>query len=83
MHCQRKAKEAVRGHEYVVKAEKYLVIDIGGGTVDIASQYIVGDQIEKIAPPVGNSSCGGATVNKEFSNFSKSLLMIQSSHATL
>ena len=69
MHCRRKTKEAVRGHEYVMKAEKYLVIEIGGGTVDIASQHIVGDQIEKIAPPVGNSSCGGATVNAEFSKF--------------
>ena len=69
MHCRRKAKEAVKGHEYVVKAEKYLVIDIGGGTVDIASQYIVGDQIVNRAPPVGNSSCGGATVNEEFSKF--------------
>ena len=52
-----------------MKAEKYLVVDIGGGTVDIASQCIVGDQIEKIAPPVGNSSCGGTTVNEEFSKF--------------
>ena len=69
IHCRHKAKEASRGHEYLVKAEKYLVVDIGGGTVDIASHRVVGDHIEEIAPPVGNSSCGGTTVNEEFSKF--------------
>ena len=53
----------------MVKAEKYLGIDIGGGTVDIASHRVVGDHIEEIAPPTGNSSCGGTTVNEEFSKF--------------
>ena len=49
MHCQRKAKKAVRGHGYVVKAEKYLVIDIGGGTVDIEDGRGPG-QIQKAGP---------------------------------
>ena len=68
IHCQRKAKEAVRDSEYVVNAKSYIIVDIGGGTVDITSHAIVGDGIEEIATPVGNF-WGGTTVNEEFSKF--------------
>ena len=51
-----------------MRPERYLVVDIGGGTVDIASHRIVDSHIEEIAPPVGNF-CGGTTVNEEFSKF--------------
>ena len=54
--------------QYLVKAEKYLVVDIGGGTVDIASHAIVGGQPKEIAPPAGNF-WGGTTVNEKFSEF--------------
>ena len=68
MHCQHKAKEAGKGLEFVVRPERYLVVDIGGGTVDIASHRIVDSHIEEIAPPASNF-WGGATVNDEFSKF--------------
>ena len=68
MHCQHKAKVAGKGLEYLVRPERYLVVDIGGGTVDIASQSIVEGCIVEIVPPVGNF-WGGITVNKEFSKF--------------
>ena len=38
IHCRQKAKVA---QQYLVRAENYLVVDIGGGTVDIASHGIV------------------------------------------
>ena len=68
IHCRRKAEEAGRGSQYVVRGKNYLVVDIGGGTVDIASHKLVGGRIEELAPPAGNFS-GGTTVNEEFSKF--------------
>ena len=52
----------------MVRAKNYLVVDIGGGTVDIASHAIEKGRIIEIAPPAGNF-CGGTTVNEEFSEF--------------
>ena len=52
-----------------MKGKNYLVVDIGGGTVDIASHRILDDRsIKEIAPPAGNF-WGGTTVNEEFSKF--------------
>ena len=68
IHCRHKAKVAGKGPQDVVSAKKYLVVDIGGGTVDIASHAIVGGSIEEIATPAGNF-WGGTTVNEEFSKF--------------
>ena len=68
IHCRRTATEAGKGPEYVVPAQSYIVIDIGGGTVDIASHKIVDGRIEEIVIPVGNF-WGGTTVNEKFSEF--------------
>ena len=68
VHCQHKAEMSGKGLEYLVRPERYLVVDIGGGTVDIASQSIVEGCIVETAPPVGNF-WGGITVNEEFSKF--------------
>ena len=66
IHCRQKAKVA---QQYLVRAENYLVVDIGGGTVDIASHGIVDEGcIEELAQPAGNF-WGGTTVNEEFSKF--------------
>ena len=51
-----------------MRPERYLVVDIGGGTADIASHHIVDGHIKEIAPPAGKF-CGGTTVNEEFSKF--------------
>ena len=59
---------AGRGAQYVVIAEKYLVVDIGGGTVDISSHCIEGGCIKKLAQPVGKF-WGGTAVNEKFSKF--------------
>ena len=68
IHCRRKAKKASRASEFAIKSKSYIVVDIGGGTVDIASHAIVHDRIVEIAPPAGNF-WGGTTVNEEFSKF--------------
>ena len=52
-------------------AGSYLVVDIGGGTVDISALRVSsrsGGNIEAIHPPTG-SDFGGTKVNKEFETF--------------
>ena len=52
-------------------AGSYLVVDIGGGTVDISALRVSsrsGGNIEGIHPPTG-SDFGGTRVNKEFETF--------------
>lgn len=73
IHCRFKAKEAGKSSEYLVNAQSYIVVDIGGGTVDIASHAIVGGSIEEIAIPAGNF-WGGTTVNEAFSKFLQSFV---------
>ena len=50
------------------KSHKYIVVDIGGGTVDVTAQKLLssnGDNtVEVIHPPVGNDG-GGTSVNRE------------------
>ena len=48
--------------------ENYLLIDVGGGTVDIVSHAIVGGNLEELIPPKGNDA-GGTTVNETFRKF--------------
>ena len=42
-----------------------MVLDIGGGTVDITAYQIEDGVIEVIAIPTGND-CGGTKVNEQF-----------------
>ena len=67
IHCRRAAKEAGKNAEFR-KAKNYLVVDIGGGTVDIATHALVGEHIEELAPSAGNF-WGGTTVNEAFQDF--------------
>ena len=68
IHCRQTAMEAGRASEFAMNSEIYLVVDVGGGTVDITSHAIVGGRIEEIAPPAGNF-WGGTTVNEVFLKF--------------
>ena len=57
-------------------ASSYLIIDIGGGTVDISAHPVV-EKVETyihvVYPPTGND-CGGTRVNKEFRGFLQTLV---------
>ena len=58
------------------RATSYLIVDIGGGTVDISAHHVVRDpepHIKVIHPPTGND-WGGTKVNKEFSNFLQNMV---------
>ena len=52
-------------------SNRFLVVDIGGGTVDTSAYQISSapeQHIEVILPPAGND-CGGSMVNKKFAEF--------------
>lgn len=59
LHCR---------HVRKFKEESYVLVDIGGGTVDIVSHRIANGHLEEINPPKGNT-WGGATVNTTFQKF--------------
>ena len=52
-----------------LQSYRYVVINIGGGTVDVTvHRHDQGKGVRVITPPTGNT-CGGTIVNKEFSKF--------------
>ena len=58
----------------------YLIVDMGGGTVDISAHKVIGyvglqkgPIVEELHPPVGND-CGGAKVNQAFVTFLERLV---------
>ena len=56
-------------------SKKYVVLDIGGGTVDITSQCKQGvtGTLDVLTVPTGNS-CGGTKVNEEFSKLLQNIV---------
>ena len=55
-------------HVREFKEDSYLLVDIGGGTVDIVSHRIIEGHFEEIDLPKGNA-WGGVTVNATFQKF--------------
>ena len=79
IYCQSLSEQQVA--EYC-KAQKpyqstcYLVVDIGGGTVDISAHRVssaADKYIQVVHPPTGND-CGGSRVNKKFEKFLERLV---------
>ena len=70
IYCQTMNNKAMPDHCKIdgsIRSDRYLVIDIGGGTVDITAHRHNEEQgIEVITEPIGND-CGGMKVNQEFS----------------
>lgn len=74
IYCHSDAQKLHAAYSSVPSARpgSYLVVDIGGGTVDI-SAYRIADPggspyLEMVQPPTGNDS-GGTQVNKHFKRF--------------
>ena len=61
--CKKKIDTAQRND-----VETYLVVDCGGGTVDIATHGISNGHVQELAPSAGNMS-GGTTINETFRHF--------------
>ena len=72
LYCQQMTSEMVAKYcafKGDVKSNRYMVLDIGGGTVDIAVHMVERNSSTKsVLPPTGNDWGGGTTVNKEFSH---------------
>ena len=59
-----------------LRAASYIIVDIGGGTVDISAHHVVRDpepHIRVIHPPTGNH-WGGTKVNEQFATFLEDLV---------
>lgn len=70
VYCQYEAKRFKEGADkkFIPKSDHYIVLDIGGGTVDIATHSLAAGGIIELAPSAGND-WGGTRVNKEFEKF--------------
>ena len=67
IHCQQEAKNAHK------ESNCYIVVDIGGGTVDIACHQIVAGFTEERHPAHGND-WGGTRINEQFQHFLEELV---------
>ena len=60
------SQQITKGSASLTLPGNYMVVDVGGGTVDVTAQTEHNDEIEVVIAPTGNSY-GGTTVNKAFS----------------
>ena len=79
IYCQSMSEQLVAAYcqaEKPYQSTCYLVVDIGGGTVDISAHKVSpapDRHIQVVHPPTGNA-CGGSSVNKEFQKFLERLV---------
>ncbi|CAG2237770.1 unnamed protein product [Mytilus edulis] len=78
IYCQHlppdKMTGAIEGFSVADEGSKYLVIDIGGGTVDITAHHKVGkDDLQELCSASGGA-CGGTTVDREFLNLFENIV---------
>ena len=79
IYCQSMSKQQVATYcsaDMPYQSMCYVIVDIGGGTVDISAHRVSSTQdrhIEVVHPPTGNN-CGGTKVNKEFEMFLERLV---------
>ncbi|XP_052061586.1 heat shock 70 kDa protein 12A-like isoform X1 [Mytilus californianus] len=78
IYCQHlppdKMTGAIEGFSVADDDTKYLVVDIGGGTVDITAHHkVCQDNLQELCSASGGA-CGGTTVDKEFLNFLENIV---------
>ena len=79
IYCQNMSEQQVAAYSVAQKpyqSTRYLVVDIGGGTVDIYAHKVSPTpdrHVQVVHPPTGND-CGGSKVNKEFEKFLEKLV---------
>ena len=79
IYCQNMSEQLVAAYCPAQKPYQsmcYLVVDIGGGTVDISAHKVsstLDQHLQVVHPPTGND-CGGSSVNKEFQKFLEKLV---------
>jgi len=74
IYCQNMNQQLVAAYCTVqgpYQSKCYLIVDVGGGTIDISAHKVSSSadrHIQIIHPPTGND-CGGSRVNKAFQDF--------------
>ena len=72
-NTKEKLKEMSTGKHTV--PSKYMVVDIGGGTVDVAVHHKAEDGVKVVLPPCGNAK-GGTMINKAFEKLLKDKILL-------
>ncbi len=76
-HSQSQRLMDTYGPQVISSTGGYLLVDIGGGTVDISVYNVVNigqhRQVDIVQPPLGKS-CGGSSVNERFHEFLQTLV---------
>ena len=79
IYCQNMSEQQVAPHcqsETPQQSMCYLMVDIGGGTVDVYAHKVSSSpdrHVQVVHPPTGNA-CGGSKVNREFEKFLEKLV---------
>ena len=72
IYCQSMSQQQLAAYcdaDKPYTSQCYLLVDVGGGTVDITAHTVATqNQIKVVQPPTGND-CGGTKVNKQFKIF--------------
>ena len=68
IECLKAFEREKDNEKFCVTVENYLIVDCGGGTVDIATHGIIGKNVCELASAEGNFQ-GGTMVNEEFKTF--------------
>ena len=74
--CQKMSHQQLAPYCQVDAASSYIIVDIGGGTVDISAHCLARNpqtHIRVIHPPTGNDY-GGSRVNREFRVFLETMV---------
>ncbi len=66
--CKKTILIAQRDEHGTRCVENYIIVDCGGGTIDIATHGLTNGHVEELAPSAGNMS-GGTTINERFRHF--------------
>ncbi len=73
IECKKAIMTAQRDERGTNAVKNYLIVDCGGGTVDIATHGIISAHVHELAPSAGNMS-GGTTINEKFHVFLSSFV---------
>ncbi len=73
IECKKAIMTAQRDERGTNDVKNYIIVDCGGGTVDIATHGIIGGHVQELASSAGNMS-GGTTINERFQVFLSSFV---------
>jgi len=77
IYCQSMSKQMLASYcdaDGPYTSQCYLLVDVGGGTVDITAHTVATQNQIKVVQPATGNDCGGSKVNKQFQIFLENLV---------